>query len=139
MTIQTSGFAKLAAIALFAGATLVQGAEQGTFHLPFQARWGQAVLAPGDYSLRWPTPSAGNWQVRVITAEGKTVYELPMYSELTSYSDSNTLTLTNVNGQYVATKLSIGAAGKNYGFAVPKSMRRLSSAISADKLALAIH
>ena len=138
MPIQTSSFAKLAAIALFAGSALVQGAEQGTFHLPFQARWGETVLAPGDYSLRWPAPTAGDWQVRVIAADGKSVYLLPMYSELTPYSESNNLVLTNINGQYVVTKLTLGAAGKNYGFAVSKSIRKLSSGTSADKLALAI-
>jgi hypothetical protein len=137
MTIQTSGFVKLAAIVLFAGSALMQGAEQGSFHLPFQARWGETVLEPGDYTVKWPAPTIGDWPVRVTAAAGKTVYELPLYGELMPYSDSNKLILTNVNGEYVVTKLSLGAAGKAYGFPKPKSTRKLTSA-SGDKLALDI-
>lgn len=138
MIIQTSGLVKLAAIALLAGSALAQGAEQGKFHLPFQARWGRTILEPGDYTVKWPGPTVGDWPVRLESAAGKTIYILPMYGELTPYSDSSKLILTNVDGQYVVTKLSLGAAGKTYGFPTPKSSRKLTTITSADKLALDI-
>jgi hypothetical protein len=139
MIIQTSGLIKWAAIALFAGSALAQGAQHGTFHLPFQARWGETVLEPGDYSLTLPEPSIGNSQVRVIAAEGKTAYEMPLYTQTMLYSDSNKLILTNINGQHVVTDLSLGTLGKEWAFPVSKSIRNLTSARSSDKLALAIH
>jgi hypothetical protein len=137
VSIETSRFAKVAALALFAGSALLQGAEQGTFHLPFQARWGEAILEPGDYKMTMPASPVGN-STFAVTTVGKTVFELPATVEYAQFSDCSKLTLTNVNGQYVVTEVSFGSAGKTYGFHVPKSMRKLAPVTSADKLALEI-
>ncbi|MBV8812593.1 MAG: hypothetical protein JO033_28300 [Acidobacteriaceae bacterium] len=58
MSVSMGRIVKFAALAAFVGAGLMQGAEQATFHLPFTAHWGHAVLEPGDYKLSLPAPSA---------------------------------------------------------------------------------
>lgn len=46
-------FAVLAVVTACFGAGLANAQEiQGKFNLPFELHWGQAVLAPGDYSFR---------------------------------------------------------------------------------------
>ena len=137
MSIQISGLAKLAAVALFAGSALMQGAPQGKFHLPVRAYWGQAVLEPGDYFISAPSAWLGQVEFTVSSAD-KSVYELPVHAELRPYSDSSTLELTNINGQFVVTEFSSGAAGKKYAFGVPKAVRKVTMSSSGDKLALMV-
>ncbi len=44
----------IAVLTAFAGAGLMQAAEQAAFHLPVTAHWGQVVLQPGDYKMSLP-------------------------------------------------------------------------------------
>ena len=45
--------AMLLTASLFGNAAYAQASYHGKFTLPFAARWGQAVLQPGDYELRF--------------------------------------------------------------------------------------
>ena len=45
--------ALLLTASLFSNAAYAQAGYHGKFTLPFAARWGQAVLQPGDYELRF--------------------------------------------------------------------------------------
>ena len=123
MNIQMLRTSKFAAIALFAGAAIMQGAEHGNFHLPFEARWGQTVLQPGDYVVIGPEPALDR-QLLTVATRGKTVFELPMLAEDTRYSDASYLKLLNINGEYVVTEFRSGATGKTFKFHVPKSAKR---------------
>ena len=57
ITQYTTRTAVLAALlltaSLFGNAAYAQAGYHGKFTLPFAARWGQAVLQPGDYELRF--------------------------------------------------------------------------------------
>lgn len=127
------------AIALFAGSALMQGAQQGTFHLPVEAHWGLTVLEPGDYSLSLPALSLGETQIVVQTGR-KMVFEMPAITENQPYSASSFLKLSSIDGEYFITEFSSGATGKMYTFTVPKAVRRqLIAGRSVDKsLALSV-
>lgn len=43
----------------FSGPANAQGQRVAKFTLPFEAHWGQAVLPPGDYLVRFPTDPQG--------------------------------------------------------------------------------
>ena len=139
MSFQISGLVKLAAVALFASSALMQGAPQGTFHLPVRAYWGQAVLEPGDYSISAPVSWLGQVEFTVTsTSADKSVFALPVTAGLQPFSDSSTLELSNINGQFVVTEFSSGAAGRKYTFGVPKAVRKVTMTSSGDKLALMV-
>jgi hypothetical protein len=40
-------------------------AQQASFHLPFEAKWGSLVLPPGDYTVHLPEPALGSREVLV--------------------------------------------------------------------------
>ena len=44
----------------FSGPANAQGRTQARFTLPFEVHWGQAVLPPGDYLVRFPLETPGN-------------------------------------------------------------------------------
>ena len=62
-------FAVLALVTVCFGASLANAQEvQGKFNLPFETHWGNAVLAPGDYSFRLNF-SGGSPDYTVLTRE----------------------------------------------------------------------
>ncbi len=62
-------FAVLALVIACFGASLANAQEvKGTFNLPFETHWGNAVLAPGDYSFRLNF-SGGSPDNTVLTRE----------------------------------------------------------------------
>lgn len=137
MSIQKGHVAKFAAMALLASSALMQGAEHGTFHLPMEAHWGKTVLQPGDYKVILPAPSLGEFDLRVECA-GKIVYRTAARPDAQPLSNSSSLKLTNINGQYVVTEFSSGATGQVFEFPLPKASRRLTSTIGESGVSLAI-
>ena len=113
----------LIALAAFASIGVMQGGVQGTFHLTDEARWGQAVLQPGDYTIVLPTPSLDQPRL-CVQGEGKTAFELPNITEYQNYSNRSYLKLTQVDGEYFVTEFSSGATGKTFTFQMPKAVRR---------------
>jgi len=63
-------FAVLALVTACFGASLANAQEvQGTFNLPFEVNWGQAVLPPGNYSI---TPdSAPGFPAHTVSIRGE--------------------------------------------------------------------
>jgi len=62
-------FAVLALVTVCFGVSLANAQEvQGKFNLPFEAHWGNAVLAPGNYSFRLNF-SGGSPDYTVLTRE----------------------------------------------------------------------
>jgi hypothetical protein len=133
MSIHLASLTKFAAIAVLAGATSMQGAQQGTFHLPMEAHWGSALLQPGDYRIELPTVGTQViTQFLIVDSNGKGVFEVPTYAEQKSVSDRSWLTLTNVDGEYVVSEYSSGSSGKRYAFPVPNALRRHLTTKSAE-------
>ena len=138
LNVHVSRLLKFAAIAAVAGTTLMQGAEQGKFHLPFEARWGQAVLEPGDYSINTPEPSLGVTQFRVIDSKGKSLFELRSDMENQKSAERSWLKLNNVNGEYVVREYSSGSSGRTYTFPVPRATQRQISAAKSTQNSVAL-
>lgn len=138
MTISKLHKFTLAAIAAVASAGVMQAQEQGTFHLPIEARWGQMVLEPGDYTIIQPTVSLDQTQLRLQGA-GKTVFEMPRITEFQRYSDSSYLKLKKIDGQYFVSEFDSGVTGKTYTFGTPKASHHDMASRGTDEgLALAV-
>jgi len=128
----------LAAIAAVACAGVMQAEQQGTFHLPVEARWGQVVLQPGDYTIIQPSASPDTTPLRLV-GNGKMVFELPLITEYRNYSESSYLKLAQVDGQYFVTRFESGVTSKTFTFPTPKAIQRQVASRSVEQgLALAV-
>jgi hypothetical protein len=110
----------LAAIAALATTGLMQGAEVGTFYLPTAAHWGQALLEAGYYKVYSPDASPDQLKL-VVEGAGKTVYEMPVVTDVQRNWAANHLTLSEINGSYFIREFASGATGKTFTFAVPET------------------
>ncbi len=121
MNISIGRVINFAALAAFVGTGLMQGAQQATFHLPFAAHWGHAVLEPGDYKIVLPSLSAGQPNFLVEGAH-KTIFALPLLTDIQDNTSSRSyFKLSNINGDYFIRELSFGPGGKTFTFPVPKT------------------
>jgi hypothetical protein len=50
---------------LVAATAATASAQQASFHLPFEAKWGSLVLPAGDYTVHLPEPALGSREVLV--------------------------------------------------------------------------
>jgi hypothetical protein len=97
-------------------------AAQGKFNLPFEAHWGNAVLAPGSYKISGPSVTSPVG-ILYIYGNGKTQMAVPAMTEIRGDSDHSYLRLVNVGGTYVVREFVSGATGRNYTFGIPKTLR----------------
>ena len=114
-------FGALCIVAL-AGLALPASAQnyKATFTLPFAAHWGSVDLQPGDYTISSNTLGT---PFLSVTGNGTTVSILTGPVELREPTGrSGHLELTDVNGTQVVTKFVASTAGKEYSFAIPKSI-----------------
>jgi hypothetical protein len=110
--------------ALAVGLTASQASAQntkGTFNLPFQAHWANAVLEPGKYTISLPT-AASNSPVIYLSGNGKTIMVLIGVSGRTE-SDRSYLRIENIGQAHVVRELTYGPTGRLIRFSVPKSVR----------------
>jgi hypothetical protein len=110
--------------AIAAGLTASKANAQnakGTFNLPFQVYWGNAVLEPGEYTISVPPASSMSPAVQV-SGQGKTVMVLMGMSGRTD-SERSYLTVENIGQAHVIRELDYGATGRLIRFPVPKSVR----------------
>jgi hypothetical protein len=119
------GFALFGAIA---GAGVMQAGQQATFHLPFAATWGNAVLPPGDYRVSLPMLSVGPREF-YLTGQGTRVLIPPMSTDVDSlratHLDHSYLRLVNVDGVYYVENYESGPTGIEFSFKVPKQKHRV--------------
>lgn len=126
-------FAALLTVTL-AALTLPANAQQykATFTLPFEVHWSSAVLPAGDYSVRTDTLAAT--PILYVSGNGKTVMLLGVPLEsMDRYKPGGRLAVQDVNGTKVVTKFQAGAIGKEYSFAIPKSVAREGYGVAALK------
>src|SRR5271168_3921850 len=97
----------LGLLALTATVGAVQAGVQAKFHLPVEARWGQSILAPGDYKLSLPEYSLGGRQL-IVTGGDKNVMIQPTVMDYDRDAipdaDRSYLKLVKVNGTYFVTE-----------------------------------
>ena len=114
--------AAVLAVAGIAGVSAAN-AEQGKFTLPFEAHWGQVVLAPGEYTIT--VPNDVTWsKVMQLSGAGKTVFVMSGFDTSRPFSDNSFLVVKNVNGTHYVREFASGFSGRSFRFAVPKGVRR---------------
>jgi hypothetical protein len=117
----------LAALVICSSAALANAeVVNGTFTLPFEARWGQAVLPPGNYSFS--VDSSGS--ARLVTSfEGETSKNegavLPQGYTDQQTLDRSELLLVNTGGNYAIRALRLAPVGITINFSVPKAARQM--------------
>ncbi len=107
----------LAAIAATASAQAQN--YRGTFQLPFEARFGKAVLEPGSYTI---TTLEGAKGIR-ITGERGNVAILAAGYDLAPGSNRARMILVDSNGMYALQSFESGSMGKALHFLVGKTPR----------------
>jgi hypothetical protein len=113
-----SGIALLAALSLTASHAQ---AQQGTFHLPVEAHWGNIVLPPGLY--HFSVPMRASWpEILEISSHGKTISILPELEASQQPSAHSYLSLVNIKGTYVIREFHAGALEKVFTFPLPKTV-----------------
>ena len=111
----------VAATAALSFTALQLSAQQGTFNLPVEAHWGQAVLSPGAHRVSVPN-SAGQ---KVVFLEGEktaTQMSVPMMTQ-PSAEKASYIHLVKIGGTYYVDAYQSGYGGNKYFFSKPKSTR----------------
>ena len=100
-------------------------AQQGTFNLPVQAHWGNAVLQPGEHRVQVPLP-LGQTVVYLRTGE-RTQMTVPLTTESIAGSSRSYLHLSKVNGEYYVDAYQAGISGQRFIFPKPKAAHNADS------------
>lgn len=106
------------AVCLFTGIANAQSAT-GRFTLPFEAKWGRAVLPPGDYSFSLDHESVPNI-LTVRNARRNVALLVPRGHDHLKPSKENSLILIRHGSQSVVRMLKLGSIGEAYSYPVPK-------------------
>ena len=109
MTSRQSKLITLAAVLLFARLTSAQ-VSAGQFTLPVETRWGTAVLPPGDYSFRLPSPALP----AVVTVSGQRKKVMIMADAGISehgVSERSSLTLIRIGEKAFVRSFDLGHLG----------------------------
>ena len=114
------GFMALA-LCLAASQGKAQGTYKGQFTLPFEARWGLAVLAPGDYTISMDLDAASNYLV--VRGGGKTAMIQRFVTDRKDISNHSQLTVVKTAAGYAVQSLEAGQAGVTLSYPVPKTKR----------------
>ncbi|MBZ5516459.1 MAG: hypothetical protein LAN62_16730 [Acidobacteriia bacterium] len=94
-----------------------------TFTLPCEARWGEATLPPGDYSMIVDTASP--YKVTVIRGENGRRFVLPMGINDHQFAGRSVLVLVRHGGQGTVRALRLTGPGLVFSYAPPKGESRL--------------
>ncbi|MBV9303323.1 MAG: hypothetical protein JOY62_03600 [Acidobacteriaceae bacterium] len=110
------------ALAVTTSHACAQDIAKGTFDLPFEAHWGQAVLHPGQYTVHIPTATA-NIPAISVSGEGRTVFVGVGSAASDAVSERSYLRLDKIGDTYVVREFNSGVTGRLLTFSVPKSVR----------------
>lgn len=120
--------AGLAFAGVLAGRATAQAAASGSFVLPFEAKWGDRVLSPGDYTLRVESAeSAGNSVYFVTVApKGQRGQMIASMRDLGAKAGGrNALIAVRSGGTYRIRTLRMPIAGLTLNFPAPKEEQNL--------------
>jgi hypothetical protein len=95
---------------------------RGTFNLQFEARFGNTVLPPGNYSVSTIDGAKG---VRIV-GETKTVSILSTGYDVKPEAKKATMVFVDSNGTYTLRSYQSGLMGKALYFSVGKAQRGTS-------------
>ncbi|MGD0323818.1 MAG: hypothetical protein ABSD45_08780 [Terriglobia bacterium] len=115
----------LAVLAAGLSASLARAQEyEGKFTLPFEARWGKAVLPPGDYSFR-VNPS--HEPCMALVSQGRQGVALIMANDAAKgeVAGSTALIAVRSAGSYRIRALRLAEAGVVLEYSPPKAERQI--------------
>ena len=122
--------AALAVAGICAGTANAQAKAAGSFTLPFEAKWGNAVLPPGEYTFSVRSAHAASAAYLVSFApkgrSGETV--ISMQDLGARIGEKNMLVAVRTGGRYRIRSLHLPIANLVVSFAVPKEERTLIAA-----------
>jgi hypothetical protein len=125
----TLAAAAMLAVAFSPARANAQGVVQGTFKLPFQARWGTASLASGSYRFEISGPEGAGDAVREVevrvwsrTRKKSQVFILGQVDGGASPTKANALLCVSRRSTCVVRTLQLGVAGETISF--PMRRRR---------------
>ncbi len=100
-------------------------AQQASFHLPFEAKWGALVLPPGDYKIQLPRPTLGTREILVHGPVQGFIMPITSdsYGVRTAPTDHDCLELVKINGVYFVTKYEEASEETTLFFKAPKEVR----------------
>ena len=105
-------FAVLALMTVCFGAGLANAQEvKGTFELPFEVHWGQAVLAPGAYSFRLNFEGAAPDTTVVVRDEDKSQTIILASTRERKTSKTNALMVERHGNRGIVHSLQLGNSG----------------------------
>lgn len=117
--------AALALVGIFASPANAQSKATGSFTLPFEAKWGNAVLPEGDYTftVQSATPSTYLVTFAAKGIRGETI--LARKDRGPDVSSRNMLVAVRSGGKYRIRTLHLAFANLIVDFPVPKEKRTL--------------
>ena len=124
-----NGMLTIAALALagiFAGTANAQAKAAGSFTLPFEAKWGNAVLPPGNYTFSVHSANSASGAVYLVTLapQGRIGETITSMQDLGArIGEKNMLVAVRTGGRYRITSLHLAIANLVVNFAVPKDER----------------
>ncbi len=107
------------ALCLSAGLGKAQNAYEGKFTLPFEARWQNAVLPAGDYTIS--LRSAVVPYTMFVRGAGKSVIIMGLSGNEKTISEKSALTLMRVGDSYVVRSLEAGQIGLDINYSAGSS------------------
>ncbi len=114
-----------------AGTASAQAAFKGKFTLPYEVRWGQAVLAPGDYSITMESTSRPALITRLA---GGGAFVMTVGIESASKDHPTALLITKTENERVVRSLNWREGGKTFVYKpFTKAERRLYGTASISE------
>ena len=104
---------------LFVGVASAQDFA-GTFTLPCEVQWDQAVLPAGNYTITNNREHFAEYMT-IRGEKGAVMVKYLSHSLDFERSGKNTITLVRRNGRAVVTSLRLGALGREFFYPQPKS------------------
>ena len=121
----------LALAGIFAGSADAQAKAAGSFTLPFEAKWGNAVLPPGDYtfSVRSANAASGGLYVVTFAPRGRSGVSIMSMQDLgLRIGEKNMLVAVRSGSSHRIRSLHLPIANLVVSFTVPKEERTLIAA-----------
>ena len=117
--------------AVWCGAAVSASAQQGSFRLPFEAKWEGVVCPPGEYRVTLPERYLGRTTFLVRGPAGAS-FIVPMtvdiYRERGESPMGASLLLVKVDDGWFVKKYEVGLSNLTYYFKTPKAGHRVQIA-----------
>jgi hypothetical protein len=107
------------ALCLSAGAGKAQNAYEGKFTLPFKARWQNAVLPAGDYTISMHSAAAP--YTMFVRGAGKSVIIMGVSGNEKTISEKSALMVIKLGDSYVVRSLEAGEMGLDIDYSIGSS------------------